>query len=82
MPHFHCRVFCNVPHSYLFIVAQGDFTIFGLPGIGTVLSNAIRANDFMVIYGIVLFITVTIATLMVLVELVYPFLDPRISLEG
>ncbi len=52
--------------------------IFGLPGLGTVLSAAIRANDFMVIYGIVLFITIAIATLMVLVELLYPLLDPRI----
>ena len=52
--------------------------IFGLPGLGTVLSAAIRANDFMVIYGIVLFITIAIASLMVLVELLYPLLDPRI----
>ncbi len=52
--------------------------IFGLPGLGTVLAAAIRANDFLVIYGIVLFITVAIATLMVLVELLYPLLDPRI----
>ena len=55
--------------------------IFGLPGLGTVLSNAIKTNDFMVIYGIILFITIAIATLMVLVELLYPLLDPRISLE-
>jgi peptide/nickel transport system permease protein len=53
--------------------------IFGLPGLGTVLGNAIRANDFLVIYGIVLFITIAIASLMVMVELLYPLLDPRIS---
>lgn len=56
-------------------------TIFGLPGLGTVLQNAIRANDFLVIYGIVLFITIAIATLMVFVELLYPILDPRINLD-
>jgi peptide/nickel transport system permease protein len=55
--------------------------IFGLPGLGNVLAQAIRVNDFLVIYGIVLFITITIATLMVLVELLYPLLDPRIRLE-
>jgi len=54
--------------------------IFGLPGLGTVLSNAIKTNDFMVIYGIILFITIAIATLMVLVEFLYPLLDPRIRL--
>ena len=52
--------------------------IFGLPGVGSILGQAIAANDFLVIYGIVLFITIVIATLMVLVELLYPLLDPRI----
>jgi len=53
-------------------------TIFGLPGLGMVLINAIRANDFLVIYGIVLFITVAVAVLMALVEMLYPLLDPRV----
>lgn len=51
---------------------------FGLPGLGSILGQAINANDFMVIYGIVLFITISVATLMVVVELLYPLLDPRI----
>ena len=53
--------------------------LFGLPGIGTLLYNAIKANDFLVIYGVVLFITIAIASLMVFVELLYPLIDPRIS---
>ncbi len=57
------------------IVVEG---IFGLPGVGSVLSAAIRANDFPVIYGIVLFITIAVATLMVAAEFIYPLLDPRI----
>ena len=52
--------------------------IFNLPGIGSVLNDAIRANDFLVIYGIVLFIVIVVAVLMVVVELLYPLLDPRI----
>ncbi|HCV86896.1 MAG TPA: peptide ABC transporter permease, partial [Deltaproteobacteria bacterium] len=44
-------------------------TIFGLPGLGFVLITAIRSNDFLVIYGIVLFITIAVALLMALVEL-------------
>jgi peptide/nickel transport system permease protein len=51
---------------------------FGLPGLGRVLSQAIQSNDFLVIYGVVLFITIAVATLMVMVELFYPLLDPRI----
>lgn len=57
------------------IIVEG---LFGLPGIGTALNNAIRANDFPVIYGIVLFITTAVATIMVAMEFVYPLLDPRI----
>lgn len=60
------------------IVVEG---IFGLPGIGTILNNAIRANDFPVIYGVVLFVTIAIAVLMTLLEFIYPLLDPRIRHE-
>lgn len=60
------------------VVVEG---LFGLPGIGQALNNAIRSNDFPVIYGIVLFITGAVATLMVLMEFVYPLLDPRIRDE-
>lgn len=53
--------------------------MYGLPGLGSVLSDAIYTNDFLVIYGVVLFITIAVALLMVLVELIYPLLDPRIQ---
>ena len=48
-------------------------------GLGRVLNDAIRANDFSVIYGVVLFVTIAVATLMVLMEFLYPLLDPRIK---
>lgn len=52
--------------------------IFALPGIGNTLAQAIVANDFLVIYGIVLFITIGLASIMIFVEILYPLLDPRI----
>ncbi len=52
--------------------------LFALPGIGTALIDAIKFNDFLAIYGIVLFITIAVAVLMVMVELLYPLIDPRI----
>ncbi|WP_421726457.1 ABC transporter permease [Bauldia sp.] len=55
--------------------------IFSLPGVGLLLINAIRANDFPVIYGIVLFITISVAVLMTLLEFLYPILDPRIRAQ-
>ena len=57
------------------IVVEG---MFGLPGLGRVLSQAIQSNDFLVIYGVVLFITIAVATVMAVIELFYPLLDPRI----
>jgi peptide/nickel transport system permease protein len=65
------------------VVTAGVVTeqLFGLPGLGQVLGNAIRANDFIVIYGITLFITIAVATLMVIIELLYPLLDPRVKLD-
>lgn len=54
-------------------------SMFNLPGLGLVLQAAIRSNDFLVIYGVVLFITMAVATLMVLVEFLYPVLDPRVQ---
>ena len=60
------------------IVIEG---IFGLPGIGTkVLQNTrfCRTNDFPVIYAIMLFITIAVAAIMIGMEFVYPFIDPRI----
>ncbi len=60
------------------IIVEG---IFYLPGIGSALNDAIRSNDFPVIYGIVIFITIAVATLMALMEFVYPLLDPRIRTQ-
>jgi peptide/nickel transport system permease protein len=57
------------------VVVEG---LFALPGVGSVLGDAIRQNDFTVIYGVVLFITIGVATMMVLAEFLYPLLDPRI----
>jgi peptide/nickel transport system permease protein len=55
--------------------------LYGLPGLGSLLGRAINANDFLVIYGIVLFIVVGVAVMMLVVDLVYPLLDPRIRYE-
>ncbi len=52
--------------------------IFGYPGLGTLLFEAIEQSDYFVIYGVVFIIVVMIATMMLLVDLIYPLLDPRI----
>jgi len=57
-------------------------TMFSYPGIGNRLSAAIAALDYPVIYGIVFFMVVGIAVATLIVDLIYPFLDPRISYSG
>jgi len=57
-------------------------TMFSYPGIGNRLGGAIRALDYPVIYGIVFFLVVGIALATLIVDLIYPLLDPRISYTG
>jgi peptide/nickel transport system permease protein len=53
--------------------------VFGYPGVGTLLARAISQLDYFMIYGIVLFIIVSIAVAMFIMDMVYPLLDPRIT---
>jgi len=52
--------------------------VFGYPGIGYLLLNAINSGDYNLIMGITLLSIVGIATASLLVDLSYPFLDPRV----
>ena len=56
--------------------------VFGYPGLGNLLFQAIEQNDYFVIYGVVFIIVVMIAAMMFLLDLVYPLLDPRIRHGG
>ena len=55
--------------------------VFNYPGIGMVLFNALRAADYFVIQGVVMFIIVSVAVVMLIVDLIYPKIDPRIKYE-
>jgi peptide/nickel transport system permease protein len=52
--------------------------IFAYPGLGYRLYQAIQAKDVFVIQGIVLLLSVSIAVATFLLDLAYPFIDPRI----
>lgn len=55
--------------------------VFQYPGIGTLLWRAIRETDYFVVQGVVFFSIVTIGLATLLLDLIYPILDPRISYE-
>jgi peptide/nickel transport system permease protein len=52
--------------------------VFSYPGVGTLLFTAISQNDYAVISGITLIITVAVLLANFLVEAVYGIIDPRI----
>ncbi|WP_396655756.1 ABC transporter permease [Microbacterium sp.] len=54
-------------------------TIFGLPGMGTLVVNAILTRDFLVVQAVVLLSAVLFLVLNAMVDLVYPLLDPRVK---
>jgi len=52
--------------------------IFTYPGVGSLLYTAIKGSDYFVIYGIVFMIIITLGLTTLVLDLVYPLLDPRI----
>ena len=52
--------------------------IFGYPGVGTLIQNAILQSDYNMILGCITISIVAISTATLIVDLVYPFIDPRI----
>lgn len=55
--------------------------VFGYPGIGTLLYRAIAGFDYFLIYGIVFLVIVTIGLTTLVLDLIYPLLDPRITYQ-
>jgi peptide/nickel transport system permease protein len=56
-------------------------TVFSIPGIGTYLVTAINNRDYPVVQGCVIFLAATFSVVMLLVDLVYAFLDPKIKAQ-
>ena len=56
-------------------------TIFGWPGIGRLLIQAIRLRDYPLVQGAVLLIAVTYVLVNLVTDLVYSWLDPRIRVS-
>lgn len=55
-------------------------TVFSLPGLGRLLITTIHARDYAMIQGIMVFIATAYILLNLVVDLMYPLLDPRVRL--
>lgn len=53
--------------------------IFSYPGVGYLLYRSIESSDYFTIYGIVFILILAIAAATLVLDLVYPLLDPRIG---
>lgn len=56
-------------------------TVFTIPGLGRLLVDAIFARDYPVIQGCLLFVAVVYVAVNLVIDLCYPFFDPRVAAE-
>lgn len=54
-------------------------SVFAWPGVGSYLITSIRSNDYNMVTGFVLLTTVFIAGVLLVVDILYAFVDPRIK---
>ena len=55
-------------------------TIFAWPGIGSLLISSINARDYPLVIGTILIYTLIFVVINFVIDLLYPFLDPRVRL--
>jgi ABC-type dipeptide/oligopeptide/nickel transport system permease component len=55
--------------------------IFSIPGIGALLVDAISKRDYNVVQSSVIFLALALALIMLLVDLTYAFVDPRVKAQ-
>ena len=53
--------------------------VFNYPGIGWLLYNALRSSDYYMVQGVTFVLVLTVAVSVLVVDLIYPLLDPRIE---
>ena len=55
--------------------------VFSIPGIGTYMITAVNSRDYPVVEGCVIFLAITFSIMMLLVDLAYAYIDPRIKAQ-
>jgi peptide/nickel transport system permease protein len=55
--------------------------VFSWPGIGVLMYRSILMRDYNVLMGVYLIIAVSVAVIMIVMDLVYAWLDPRIRYD-
>lgn len=53
--------------------------VFGLPGFGSAIVNAIKTKDIPIVMAGIIFLSITFILIMLVVDVVYAFIDPRVK---
>lgn len=56
-------------------------TVFSIPGVGMYIIDAISARDYPIVRGGVVVLAILFCLIMMLVDLCYAFVDPRIKAQ-
>ena len=56
-------------------------TVFALPGLGSMLVNAINGRDYILVQGTVLLFAVVVLFITLITDICYSFVDPRVKLQ-
>ena len=56
--------------------------IFGIPGIGSFFVQSINNSDYTLIMGTTVFYAMVLVFLLLIVDILYVLIDPRIKLQG
>ena len=57
-------------------------TVFSIPGIGSLLINAVKGRDIPVVMGTLIFIAIFVGIINLIVDIIYAFIDPRVKLTA
>lgn len=57
-------------------------SVFAIPGVASLMINAVKIRDVPVVMGIIVVISVFVGVVNLLVDLTYAFIDPRVKLDG
>lgn len=56
--------------------------VFSIPGIGSLLINAVKGRDIPVVMGTLIFVAVFVGIINLIVDIIYALIDPRVKLDG
>lgn len=54
-------------------------TVFSIPGISSYLINAVKVRDIPVVMGTVIIVSIIVAAINLIIDIIYAFIDPRVK---